>query len=332
MKKIEVSIICLAYNHEKYLRSALQGFVEQITDFGFEVLVHDDASTDTTADIIREYAEKYPDIIKPTFQTENQLSKRVKILYAFLLPKAQGKYLAFCEGDDFWTDPHKLQKQYDILEEHAECSLCVHRVVCLNKDGTANERTLPDSKYHLNSDQLITRTDLCRLYWMMGGYPFHTSSYFMRKDCLYLDIDVWREVGHLKKCLIEGDAYYIDTPMSARRLLTEGSFNQRLTAGGFKARLKMMEDDILTDYNLSQNTDGMIRDYARYGVMDRILLISNYTPQHAKELLINYPVPIFQAVKAANAKTKLKFIVKYVLLKICPEKVFLKLVKKPHDA
>ena len=116
IKDIKVSIICLAYNHEKYIRSALQGFVDQITDFGYEVLINDDASTDKTADIIREYEKKYPDIIKPVYQKENQHSQGIRIISTYLLPKAQGEYLAYCEGDDFWTDPLKLEKEVSILE------------------------------------------------------------------------------------------------------------------------------------------------------------------------------------------------------------------------
>ena len=97
----------------------------QQTNFPFEVLIHDDASTDGTADIIREYEVKYPDIIKPIYQTENQYSKGVNVGLQ-ILARAQGKYIAFCEGDDFWTDPEKLQTQYDYMEAHPECSICFH--------------------------------------------------------------------------------------------------------------------------------------------------------------------------------------------------------------
>ena len=110
MENIMVSVICLCYNHENYVKDALEGFVKQKTTFPFEVLIHDDASTDKSAEIIREYEAKYPDIIKPTYQTENQYSQGVKILRTYLLPKVRGKYIAFCEGDDFWTDENKLQK------------------------------------------------------------------------------------------------------------------------------------------------------------------------------------------------------------------------------
>ena len=119
-----VSVVTLAYNHGKYIRQCLDGFVMQKTDFPFEVIIHDDASTDDTAEIIREYEQKYPDIIKPIYQTENQYSKKVPIGATYLYPKAQGKYIAECEGDDWWTDPYKLQKQVDFLESHPDYLLC----------------------------------------------------------------------------------------------------------------------------------------------------------------------------------------------------------------
>ncbi len=125
MNKPLVSICTLVYNHESYLRECLEGIMMQRTDFTFELLIHDDASTDGSADIIREYEAKYPDIVKPIYQTENQYSKGVKVSTVFQFPRAKGKYIAMCEGDDYWTDPDKLQKQIDFLEEHEEYSLCV---------------------------------------------------------------------------------------------------------------------------------------------------------------------------------------------------------------
>ena len=123
-----VSIRCLVYNHEPYLRQCLDGFVMQKTTFPFEAIVHDDASTDGSAAIIREYAEKYPDIIKPIFETENQYSKQDgslgKNIRAVANPNA--KYIATCEGDDYWTDPNKLQLQVDFLESHPDYYMTCH--------------------------------------------------------------------------------------------------------------------------------------------------------------------------------------------------------------
>ncbi len=125
MKKPLVSIACITYNHEKFIQETLEGFLMQKTDFPYEILIHDDASTDETVNIIKRYHRQYPDLIKPVFQTENQWSKLpVGINARFNFPRAQGKYIAFCEGDDRWTDPYKLQKQIDFLEKHSEYILC----------------------------------------------------------------------------------------------------------------------------------------------------------------------------------------------------------------
>lgn len=125
--QLMVTIRCLTYSHEPYIRQCLEGFVMQKTNFPFEAIVHDDASTDGTAAIIREYAEKYPDIIKPILETENQYSKHDGSLRRILDAHTHGKYVAMCEGDDYWTDPYKLQKQVDFLESHPDFVMCSHR-------------------------------------------------------------------------------------------------------------------------------------------------------------------------------------------------------------
>ncbi len=122
-----VTIRCLVFNHEPYLRQCLDGFVMQKMNFRFEAIVHDDASTDGSADIIREYAAKYPDIIKPIIETENQYSKKDGSLTRIMNTHTHGKYIAICEGDDYWTDPLKLQKQVDFLESHPDYVMCSHR-------------------------------------------------------------------------------------------------------------------------------------------------------------------------------------------------------------
>ena len=120
-------IRCLTYNHEPFIRDCLEGFVMQKTNFPFVAIVHDDASTDHTADIVREYAEKYPDIIHPIFETENQYSKRDGSLGRIMneaIAATGCKYIAMCEGDDYWIDPLKLQKQVELLESKPECHWC----------------------------------------------------------------------------------------------------------------------------------------------------------------------------------------------------------------
>ena len=122
-----VTVISITYNHESYIRDCLEGFLMQKTNFPVEVIVHDDASTDHTADIIREYYEKRPDLFHAIIQSVNHRYRNSPV-FAPVLAMAQGKYVALCEGDDYWTDPLKLQKQIDFLESHPDYSLCFHRI------------------------------------------------------------------------------------------------------------------------------------------------------------------------------------------------------------
>jgi glycosyltransferase involved in cell wall biosynthesis len=123
-----LSICCATYNHERYIRDAIESFLIQETDFPIEIIIHDDASTDDTAIIVRDYADKYPNLIIPIFQKENQYSQGKRIFGSFLYPRVRGKYIAFCEGDDYWISPHKLQRQIDYMESHPECRITFHPV------------------------------------------------------------------------------------------------------------------------------------------------------------------------------------------------------------
>lgn len=188
MNKPLVSICCITYNHESFIRDCLEGFMMQQTNFPFEILIHDDASTDGTADIIREYETKYPDIIKPIYQTENQYSKGVVgINAAYNFPRAQGKYVALCEGDDRWISANKLQKQVDYLESHPDCSACYHSVRMINEDGSDFGRVL----------QCQTR-----IYPEFDGVPTQTSS-FVYKNLPIIGVGM-RECG---KDLVGGDVF-----------------------------------------------------------------------------------------------------------------------------
>lgn len=128
MEQPKVTVWCLTYNQKEYIRDALDGFVMQETNFSYEVIVHDDASTDGTTDIVKEYAEKYPDIIKPIVEKENQWQKGgLKHIIAIMNERfRRGHYISFCEGDDYWTDSQKLQKQVDFLDCHPDYSMCFH--------------------------------------------------------------------------------------------------------------------------------------------------------------------------------------------------------------
>ena len=172
MSKPLVSICCLSFNHEKFIQQCLDGFLMQKTDFTYEVLIHDDASTDKTADIIREYEKKHPDIIKPIYQTENQYSKGVAVTRKFNFSRAQGDYIAMCEGDDYWTDPLKLQKQVDFLESNLDYGLCFHNVNVL----TSESNTIKPDDYSNNSPEISTIEDLAKKNYI------NTLSVVLRND------------------------------------------------------------------------------------------------------------------------------------------------------
>jgi glycosyltransferase involved in cell wall biosynthesis len=152
-----VSICCITYNHEKFIEDAMEGFLIQETDFPFEILIHDDASTDKTADIIREYEEKYPDVIKAIYQKENQYSKGIKPSVKFNYPRAKGKYIALCEGDDYWTDNVKLQKQVAFLEANPDYVVSYHDAKIVDETGNliANSKMPGENQRDFSSDELM---------------------------------------------------------------------------------------------------------------------------------------------------------------------------------
>lgn len=141
-----VSIRCITYNHEKYIAQCLDGFLMQQTAFPFVAIVHDDASTDGTAEIVRQYAKRYPDIIKPIFETENQYSKNddsLSRIMAEAINATGAKYVAICEGDDYWIDPEKLQKQVDFLDLHPDYILCYHNRYVQKEGKPYNDGFVP---------------------------------------------------------------------------------------------------------------------------------------------------------------------------------------------
>lgn len=171
-----VVIQCITYNHERYIRATLEGFVMQRTNFPFVAVVHDDASTDGTADIIREFAEKYPHIIKPILETENLYSKHDGSLGQVVLQALDAtgaKYLAYCEGDDYWTDPLKLQKQVDFLEANPEYSMCFHNAVEHWEDGSVADHLFAPLKNRDYDYEEIVKT------WIVP-----TASVIIRKEIL----------------------------------------------------------------------------------------------------------------------------------------------------
>ena len=188
-----VSICCTAYNHEPFIAAALDGFLMQKTNFSFEVIIHDDCSADGTVKIIKEYQQKYPEIIKPIFQSENQYSKGVRaILQAFVYPKCSGKYIALCEGDDYWIDKNKIQMQVNFLEENHGYAMCYTKTklfvqeknkilwqtygsaISSFEDLLQNGNKIPALTVCYRKDialQYVQEINPFQKKWLMGDYP-----------------------------------------------------------------------------------------------------------------------------------------------------------------
>lgn len=218
-----VSISCIAYNHEKYIRDAIEGFLMQKTTFPFEILIHDDASTDSTAEIIREYEKKHPNLIFPVYQTENQYSKGVMISPKFNWPRARGKYIALCEGDDYWTDRNKLQKQVDFLEENEEYALCVSGFKRLESDLDINDVIVIPSEVSPNETGYSFTLDHTAINWLTKTLTavFRNDSEVLTKLTQY---KYGRDINLFYHILKTGKGFYF-TEITGTYRIHEGGVN-----------------------------------------------------------------------------------------------------------
>lgn len=225
-----VSICCNTYNHEHYIEDAIEGFLAQETDFPFEILIHDDASTDGTAAIIKYYESTYPQIVRAIYQKSNQYSKGVRISATYLLPKARGEYLALCEGDDYWTHPAKLARQLAAIREH-DVDLVFNPSVTEIFSG--HEIIGRTNRYGCcgGSQKKVFLDDVFR----KGGGAIPAASIFIKKEALF---GVSGEYSaFLKDCLthfywqvlgtMRAGAIYLPEYMSVYRRGRIGSWTQR---------------------------------------------------------------------------------------------------------
>lgn len=218
-----VSIICTTFNHELYIEKALDGFLAQRTDFPFEIVIHDDASTDRTRTIIEGYVAAHPLVIRPIFQEVNQYSQGGFKPIVFAAGHAEGKYLALCEGDDYWISGTKLQQQYESLEARPDLDFCFHSAFNLRNDKRDKRPSwVYDDKRVLSNRDILESGD---------GTFAPTSAYMIRKEVLGLLPAWFFERAPVGDFFIEmyaarrGGALYIDAPMSVYRTMSDGSWH-----------------------------------------------------------------------------------------------------------
>lgn len=220
-KDIKVSICCLVYNQAQYVEDMLRGIFMQKVNFDYEVIIHDDASTDGTIEILKKYKEKYGDIIELLLEEENQYSKGVIISKNILYPCVKGKYMILLEGDDYWIYEGKLQAQYDLMEAHPEVSLCYHNALVYDEGRNMADLCICDQKTGYISDRDI----ICTTH---GWYP--TASLFCRASYLLEQPDLLPATGDegiRTYMACRGKLYFINQAWSVYRQYLEGSFNAR---------------------------------------------------------------------------------------------------------
>ena len=222
MDNVLVSVICKTYNHERYIRQCLQGLVNQKTDFKYEIIIHDDASLDKTPEIVKEFENKYPEKIVAIYQKDNQLSKHIDSTKVFIFPKCRGKYIAICEGDDFWLDNCKLQKQIDFLETHPDYVLCGHSAYYANEDGSLQNKRYFNYGKH---DRTLTTEEIISDWLMATNSIVYKFSALKDYPIPYLGKARNGDYALMTYLALQGKVYFIDELMSAYRVSSRGSIN-----------------------------------------------------------------------------------------------------------
>lgn len=270
-----VSICMLSYNHEPYLRDALNSILNQKTNFGFELLVHDDASQDGSAELIREYARRYPSIVKPILQSVNQHSQRIYPSVHFNYPRAQLPFIAMCEGDDHWTDENKLQIQVDSLLSNPAINLSFHSAFFVDYQTDAPPRIYGD--YGIK-DQIVPFESV--LHRDRGWIPL--ASCVIRQQAKqellkFLSSGSYLTVGDIYFQFfgsLPSGAFYHNRPMSLYRFKTPQSWTLKtLNDAEVKARHEIAM--IRSYYELNRLTEKQYQEDFTALVLQRLFWLFN---------------------------------------------------------
>jgi len=219
----KVSIICNTYNHVRFIKQALDSFLMQITNFEYEILIHDDASTDDTTKILKEYEIMYPNKFNIIYQKDNQYSKGISV-NQINTSRSKGDYIAICEGDDYWLDPYKLQKQVDYLDRNPNCNLVVHSSIKKNP----NNPCIQKKWIFTHSNRILTTEEIIS---NRGVIAAHNSFVYRNLEYAFPDffsfLGVW-DISRIIYFTTHGYVYYINELMSVYHVGISGSWNERV--------------------------------------------------------------------------------------------------------
>lgn len=229
--KCYISCVCITFNQKSYIRDAINSFLAQETEYRFEIVIHDDASTDGTRDILLEYKNKYPSIIKLVLQDKNQYSQ-VKRLLPLVIEYVSGENIAFCEGDDFWIDEKKIDKQIKLASD--DISMLGHSALKINHDG----KIIGDFKVKAG---IKNTNDVIKEPWIMAS-----SSMFFKRNILE-NIPEWYFVSRNGDIALQllaskyGNILLTDNKSSIYRVNAKGSISVNGLSNINKNRLKFIK-------------------------------------------------------------------------------------------
>lgn len=245
-----VTIVCLTYNQECYIEQAIKSFLVQETNFKYQILIHDDKSTDRTVEILKKYEKAYPEKVKCIYETENQHSKGGTALRERMIPFIKSKYVAMCEGDDFWCDIHKLQKQYDIMESNPEIDICSHKVKKVDETGNQTLGYIAPA----HRDCVLSTNKVI----LGGGSYVGTNSLFMRST-VYTDLLPFYRIKPYDYTIqisgaLKGGMYYINECMSCYRVSSVGSWSIEMK-NSYEKKSRHMKSIIPALVRLDKDTE-----------------------------------------------------------------------------
>ncbi len=257
-----VSIWCLTYNHKNYLESAIEGFLQQETDFEYEIIIHDDASTDGTDEIIHKYVREYPNRIKAIIQPKNlygslSIKEFLLIVRTAMMKQSVGKYIASCEGDDFWIDRHKLQMQIRYMEAHSDCTMTAHNAVILDMENGNTIKTM--NPYDRDKDLSIEEM----IMWYRGNIP--TASRVVKREYaiskgFFEGTMASADWSMQLYCGVKGKVHYFDRIMSCYRANTPVSYTKTVWANDRK-RYGIRLDQMYFFRLFDEYTKGAYREF-----------------------------------------------------------------------